>query len=261
MAIFKIFKLLSPFKFYPTSGFTDKWSVEGEAKQLQYKEEMSDLKRRLTNIESWHLNLVKPGMTTGCTLTGRDSKTALMNAGKLAHLIRADDDTKESLLQILDGLGAIIRVLNCSEKINVDKYEKHCRLLGEDILTLGGATSGIGTKKCSWIRINKTLHLVLAHTWQMVKENGGHGLGRLSEEVLEAMQPFLRLLRKTHAWQGDFLENLEQTWDSGSLMGNLHWRDIYENKYGIPDKKKTKSNKSNYPSSPAVETIFQGLLA
>jgi len=95
----------------------------------------------------------------------------------------------------------------------------------------------------------------------MVRENGGHGLGRLSEEVLEAMQPFLRLLRKTHAWQGDFLENLEQTWDSGSLMGNLHWRDIYENKYGIPDKKKTKSNKSNYPSSPAVETIFQGLLA
>jgi len=70
MAIFKIFKLLSPFKFYPTSGFTDKWSVEGEAKQLQYKKEMSDLKRRLTNIESWHLNLVKPGMTTGCTLTG-----------------------------------------------------------------------------------------------------------------------------------------------------------------------------------------------
>jgi len=48
-------------------------------------------------------------------LSGRDSKTALMNAGKLAHLIRADDDTKESLLQILDGLGAIIRVLNCSE--------------------------------------------------------------------------------------------------------------------------------------------------
>ena len=45
-------------------------------------------------------------------------------------------------------------------EINVDKYEKHCRLLGEDILTLGGATSGIGTKKCSWIRINKTLHLV-----------------------------------------------------------------------------------------------------
>ena len=47
--------------------------------------------------------------------SGRDSKTVLLNAHKMEHLIKADEDVKMQLFSIFDDLGAIIRVLNCNE--------------------------------------------------------------------------------------------------------------------------------------------------
>jgi len=161
------------------------------------------------------------------------------------------------LVSIIDNFGIIVRTLNSTREVDLPMYKDLCRETSIKILQLGRITPGSDD---TWMIMNESMHLVLAHSWEMVEANEGCGLGKLSEEVLEAMQPILRLLRKTRCWQGDFVKNLEQLFTHGQLNGNIELRHIYREVIGIKQKKKRKVVGIRSPSSDYIDKVLDAML-
>ena len=77
-------------------------------------------------------------------------------------------------------LSALLCLLSCAEHIKVDVFDQ---LVKETMLLLG--------EKFPWARLTFTLHHI-QDARQLICENGGHGLGELSEEALEANNKDMR---------------------------------------------------------------------
>ena len=69
-------------------------------------------------------------------------------------------------------LCAIIRTMNSSgRKIDVKKYDKLCKDVNVEII-----------KMFPWAKISESMHRVLAHSAELIEDNGNFGLGGQSEE-------------------------------------------------------------------------------
>ena len=94
-------------------------------------------------------------------------------------------------------LCVIIRVVSSKGTVNALRYRTICTELY--VLML---------KELPWISITPTIHKLLGHTWELILENEGKGLGSLDESGLEACNKVLRRFRTTLSRKRSQADNL-----------------------------------------------------
>ena len=62
-----------------------------------------------------------------------------------------------------------------------------------------------------WISITPSLHKVLAHSWELIENNDGYGLGSLDESGLEGCNKILRHVRTNLSRKQSQKSNLVDT--------------------------------------------------
>lgn len=113
------------------------------------------------------------------------------------------DRYQMALNELICRIWVCIRVYTCSESVNVEEYRIFSLETYKQIL----ANFDNGTNQ--WINISPTVHSLLAHGWELVKANGGVGLGEYSEQGLENNNKFLRYYRQHLARKNSQSNNLD----------------------------------------------------
>ena len=122
-----------------------------------------------------------------------------------------DDDCREVLDILLNGqqlnivkklhlnLNVILRTISSKDKqIDVEKFGNLCTDTYIDILT-----------HFKWVNLTPTLHKILAHSTEIIKNNACIGVGHLSEEGLEACHKIIRRFRTSWTLQSSDDANLK----------------------------------------------------
>ena len=82
-----------------------------------------------------------------------------------------NDYERSCLKDILGRFHCIIRIANCTEKINdLDELDNYCKETYFKLVEL-----------FPWMNISDSVHKLLGHLPQVIAANGGKGLGNLSE--------------------------------------------------------------------------------
>ena len=98
---------------------------------------------------------------------------------------------KDNILQLHKQISIILRIISCTRKIDVKKFDEHCK---ETMINI--------SSNFPWILLNHTLHRAIQHSAELIEMNGEESLGWYSEEGLEANNKDIRnylehLCRKT----------------------------------------------------------------
>ena len=117
---------------------------------------------------------------TRTTTTGKAGCRWLSEKSIDAFKFLVHDSQQDAVLDLHLKLSALLCLLSCAEHIKVDVFDQ---LVKETMLLLA--------EKFPWARLNFTLHQI-QHAGQLICENGGRGLGELSEEALEANNKDMR---------------------------------------------------------------------
>jgi hypothetical protein len=86
------------------------------------------------------------------------------------------DQYKEPVLHIHHGLSVIFRVMSSTRKVDWMRLQVLCTQIYVFILTV-----------FPWVNISQSLHEVLGHSFQLIEQNGGFGLGQLIEQGSEGI--------------------------------------------------------------------------
>ena len=133
----------------------------------------------------------KSNEKTGGSTTGNDGRDFFFDkADKVREVILEIVPEKHrcDIAELHKNLGAILRIICCSEKIDVSAFRQ-----------LTCATNLLIIRKFPWAEINFTLHGALSHSADLIELNNGYGLGELSEEALEANNKYIRIYASTRA--------------------------------------------------------------
>ncbi len=116
---------------------------------------------------------------------------------KIVHMVH-DDTVHEDFVNILRWTCAVIRVLNSSKRmVDMEKLMTISHQAYEQILIT-----------FPWAKVSKSLHRVLAHSWEATKENNPVVLGNTdSEEAVEALTKLVRKYRERGARKTSPLDN------------------------------------------------------
>jgi hypothetical protein len=112
---------------------------------------------------------------------------------------RFQDDLRKLICQ----LWVVIKVYTSKDLVNVDEFKQFCLKLYYHIL------NSFNNKESRWINISPTLHALLAHSWELISNNEGRGLGEFTEGGLEHNNKFLRFYRRSLARKVDQASNME----------------------------------------------------
>ena len=110
---------------------------------------------------------------------------------------------KDNMLKLHKQLSIILHIVSCTKKINVEKYEEHCK---ETMINIA--------KNFPWANLNHTLHGTIQHSPELIKMNGGESLGWFSEEGLEANNKDIQ----------NYLEHLSRKCDGNKQIEDVHHR-------------------------------------
>ena len=119
---------------------------------------------------------------------------------------RKVEDLKEKQDQfeaIFINLCALVKVLNSHKTpINVARFK-----------TMSMETYKMITTDFPWCQVPESLHRILGHGWERIKDNGHMGLGRESEEGIEACTKCLRRDKGGRARTSTLMEHLTDVWN------------------------------------------------
>ena len=92
-----------------------------------------------------------------------------------------DPELQQKFDWMFTHLCAIIRTMNSSgRRINVEKYDKLCKDVNVAIVEM-----------FPWAKISESMHRVLAHSAELIEDNGNFGLGGQSEEGARQPNPIV----------------------------------------------------------------------
>lgn len=117
--------------------------------------------------------------------------------------VRCNVKHKQHMLTLHKQLSIILRVVSCTRKINLVKYEEHCK---ETMINIA--------RNFPWSKLNHTLHGTIQHSAELIRMNGGESLGWYSEEGLEANNKDIR----------NYLEHLSRKCNSNTQIEDVHHR-------------------------------------
>ena len=107
---------------------------------------------------------------------------------------------RKVLPQLLQNCSVILRIINSNEKVNVEEFELLCR-----------KTNLILIDHFSFMNITPTVHAVLAHSPDIIRNNKGIGLNCHSEEGSEGAHKVIRHVREHGARKMTLELNLKDT--------------------------------------------------
>ena len=185
-----------------------KWWSVSKSKVTYSKEEKEENKQVWDEVkqefaEKLAVNIGNPGdMVTGNAFKAFSSDQARQH---ICNLV--DDEVRENIGKIHLGICAAVKVINSQKrKVNVEKLRKLCTLVNLLIV-----------ETFPWASISPSVHRILAHSWERIQMNNGHGLGDESEEGLEALNKFIRKLREGGARKtstfSNFTDTFNHLWD------------------------------------------------
>ena len=148
---------------------------------------------------------------SGTTTTGNNCRRLLHDVAVRKLVTDAVPEANRSKMEVLgQRLSIILRILFSKRKVDVEKYKQYC--IDTNVFLLTKFPRVIYEELPGpWISITPTVHKVLAHSWELIQHNDGHGLGILDESGLEACNKILRSIRKTLSRKTDQDANLADT--------------------------------------------------
>ena len=93
--------------------------------------------------------------------------------------------------ELVTRLWVSISIYTGKDEVHVDRYKDFC--LDTYMFILSNFNND---KEEKWIQIRPTVHSLLAHSWELIKENNAKGLGEYTEGPLENNNKFLRFNRQ-----------------------------------------------------------------
>ena len=97
-------------------------------------------------------------------------------------------------------LSSILRIVSCTAKVDIDKYEELTKKTGLNLAV-----------NFPWVRLNYTMHGTVQHSAELIRDNGNQGLGDLSEEALEANNKDIRKMLADYSRKTDPVAQLTDT--------------------------------------------------
>ena len=148
----------------------------------------------------------------GTSTTGNTARRILHHGGRDIVIQMLPDRFQGIMTQIRQYLSVILRLFSSSENIDVQEYKKVCTILY--LLYLESFPTQSKKKSpqpvdLMWISVSPTLHKLLAHSWELIEMNDGHGLKCFDESGLEANNKILRSIRLKLARKTSQADNLE----------------------------------------------------
>ena len=90
-------------------------------------------------------------------------------------------------------LWIIVRLYTSKEQIKVEQFKSFC------LPTYNLILNSFNNETSKWINISPTVHALLGHSWELIANNEGKGLGDYSEGGLEHNNKILRFCRRNLA--------------------------------------------------------------
>ena len=146
------------------------------------------------------LKVDQPDASGGTTSIGSVARIAFSNECQFVEccLSVVEESYKEPLDKLHTQLSAILRIFNSERRINTIKLVNLCR-----------DTYLLILNSFYWANISPTLHKVLAHSEELLREmNAGHGFKCFSEEGSEACNKLNRRDREHLARKTCFEDNI-----------------------------------------------------
>lgn len=153
-----------------------KWRASGEFKELKEQTKrriQSEFKKQLG------LNIDKPKQGYGSSNDGNTARTFFEQ-----YIISAKITGLNEIL--LYKFYLILRILNCKERINVNKFNN-----------LAMETRDLYLQEYSWYNMPMSIHKILVHGYEVISQFN-IPIGEMSEECLEARHKEIRKARLTH---------------------------------------------------------------
>ena len=100
--------------------------------------------------------------------------------------------------------------MSSKERVDVEKFKHFCTDLYVYLLE---SFKCVTNKHLPgpWISITPSLHKVLTHSWELIENNDGYGLGSLDESGLEGCNKILRHVRTNLSRKQSQKSNLVDT--------------------------------------------------
>jgi hypothetical protein len=114
-------------------------------------------------------------------------------------LFKGDDVQNSAIEKLLLQFSVILRVISSKErKIDTEAFEQYCN---ETYCSLA--------QNFPWASIPTSVHRILGHSAERIQLNLGYGLGKYSEEGLEALHKLVRRFREHSARKTSLKDNLQ----------------------------------------------------
>ena len=143
-------------------------------------------------------------------------------------------------------------MINSNRKVRVPEYKDFCT---ETYLLI---------KEVDWIVIAPTIHMILAHSAELILDNKCYGLLNFSESGIEANNKFLRQYRVNYSRKTNQYDNLtdciNRLWDKSDIA-MLKFRERLHCSYCSSQGHIAKSCSELKSKHPSCSTEFDNLLS
>ena len=146
--------------------------------------------------------LMTPGGVKGGTTD--DGNTARVffsyeNRDAVCSILVKDDPVfKQSFKRILQYFHVILSIVNSNRLVDVDAYEEYCKEFALFV-----------RRNLPWAQFSPTVHALLSHSPEIIRNNSNRGLLSLSEEGSEASHKVIKHLREKGARKTGPQDNLK----------------------------------------------------
>ena len=200
------------------------WSESKSSHNYQFLEcARLDLQQKNKGRTGITWDYADPTGQCGTTTTGNNCRR-LLHDPNVRKLITSDiQEANQMKMEILgQRLSIILWVLSSKRKGHVEKYRQYCIDTNLFLIT----EFHCATYKHlpgPWISITPSVHTVLAHSWDLIRHNDGHGLGNFDEAGLEGCNKILRCIRKSMSRKisqdANLTDTLNRLWlNSGPVL-------------------------------------------
>ena len=173
--------------------------------KLKWSPTSADIRQSMIYVrnlvqEKTGLKVDQPDPSGGTTSTGNIARRAFSNESKFIECVSSvvEEQHKEALTVLHTQLSAILRIFNCDRKIHTSELGKLCK-----------STYLLILESFPWANITPTLHKLLAHSEELLREiNFGYGFKCFSEEGSEACNKLIRKYREHLARKTSFEDNI-----------------------------------------------------
>ena len=146
------------------------------------------------------LRIDQPDSSGGTTSTGNVARSAFSDDSHFIECVLSTIAVEHriALSKLHAQLAAILKIFNSSQLVNTSDFGKLCR-----------DTYLLVLDSFPWASITPTLHKLLAHSEQLIREtNSGYGLKSFSEEGIEACNKLVRKYRENLSRKNSFESNI-----------------------------------------------------